>query len=261
MTTTNAARFHERLTYSILGEDLFVPPPSEHGKARASVVGSGCLRKVQYVAYGVPPSELPTESGRLATNAGMALEKLAKRWIRNMPDVMPLETSQLEDSTAPITATPDMVILWNDNIHVVEIKFMGYYRFSDLLKAGDIREAHASYYWQCVSQLLRYPCAVSALFVAFPLDYGAVKGKANMRPKKGELPPAPPPVKFVQEIVRLPEDMIVLEEVANVVRDNDVETHLLPRGYRPGATGEKPLDWQCAYCDHLEICRADGDGT
>lgn len=257
MTTVNAARFYQGLTETILGPegDYVGAPPSVYGKPRASNIGSGCLRQVQYSAYQVEPSETRNEAGLLATNEGQVLQELAQHWIVNMPGV--------EQWDAPAqagglwTATPDLPIIYDGVKHLVEIKWMGYYRFSDTLKANDIRSSHPSIFWQCVAQLENYPEAESVILVCFPFDYGAVKGKWP-RAKKGELPSAPPDIKYVEEITRNPTAVSVLQGIAKQVSAADPDGILLPRGFEPGSPGDVSKDWQCNYCDWRGTCQEDG---
>ncbi len=147
-----------------------------------------------------------------------------------------------------------MKIIWNGEHHLVEIKWMGYYRFKELVIHNDVRKVHESIYWQAIAQLAVYPEAKSVLLVAFPLDYGSVK--ANLTHRKE---PILPPIKYVEEIVRSESSQAVLEKIAAAVKENEPGDTLLPRGYRPGAAGEKSKDWVCNYCDYLSLCREDGE--
>ncbi len=258
MITENAARFHQSITETILGPDgdYTGAPPSTYGLPRASNIGSGCLRQVQYSAYQYPASEGATESGRLATNEGQLLQALAEHWVLHIPGVEMWKGPSMQ---APFwTATPDLPIIWDGVKHLVEIKWMGYYRFSDLLKDKDVRSAHPPIYWQCIAQLENCPEAESVILLAFPFDYGAVKGTRG-RAKKGEPPKPLPDIKYVEEITRSSTALAVLKGIANQVSANHPNDLLLPRGYRPGDGTEPARDWQCNYCSWRGLCVEDGE--
>lgn len=220
-------------------------PPSEPGKPRASSIGSGCLRQIWYGLNGETHTNPDSEVSGYRQQEGQTLEGQAKAWILACDGIREVEWPEAP-ADLPWTATPDIFVSWHETLYVVEIKFMGYLRFKDLITVQDIFTVHAPYYWQMQAQMERMGCN-RGLLAAFPFDYGAVKGSMRGKPA--------PPFYYIEEVERSEHSIAALTKVAGATTNPNL---MPPRGYQPNNVGEKPKHWQCEYCSWLDKCREDG---
>lgn len=242
-----AGSIRDGLAGAIVEEGRSKPaPPSTYGKARASMIGSECLRQIQYAAYETPSEEMGID-GEYVTQVGGFLEDLFESWLARLPKFELFDKAELApDRDVPWTATPDRVLRHKHTGHLVgvELKAMNTYRYVETHKNG-IFAAHSGYWWQVQAQVLRYPQLAAGVLVAFPMDYSGVKGKS----RKEKLPPF-----YVEAIEPTERSRAILTETGTTIAEAGEPTGLLlPRGYKIGK------DWQCDYCAWRTQCELDGE--
>ena len=249
---TLTAQFGEKLYGAVSNPAVRTGPvpPSTVGKPRASVIGAGCLRQVQYQTWAIPQTNSSdTPEAQLPSKIGLALEPLVLRFMQGAGATLLTGTLQPSvSSELPWTATPDFLIEFQGAPMLVQVKWMGYLRYLDLIKQGSVLKAHAPYYWQICAELANTPEVEAGWLLAFPFDGGAVRGKTRFAKDAPVVPPF-----YVELIQRNEESQEVLEQIAGVVSATHPDDSLLPRGFNI----EK--DWQCRYCSWRERCGADGE--
>lgn len=241
----------------------FPAPPSKKGTARASSIGYGCMRHVQYGASneGRAPMDI---SGHWRTRLGQHLEGYSLLWLNEQEGVEAakwdafIASDQAQrwnlgvpDESLPWTASPDFGVWWEEMPWIVENKWQGYIRFAEFATVEDIFTVHSQYAWQVQAQLWKYPNMHAAAFIAWPFDYGAAMTKM-----RGKEEPTPWYIEEVQRSEVMRDQLVTIGELvqANTTPEGEI-TALLPRGFDPGDDIHgKSKHWQCNYCPFKIPC-------
>lgn len=159
------------------------------------------------------------------------------------------QNEEQHDCVCLITGHPDGVInVENVGRVLLELKFMGARRFTDLSSAPCLKESDTGYYEQM--EMNMHGLGVDkGVIMAFAKDSSAVKWNKRQWKFAGH------PFMYV-EVLDLDEATIEwgLNRAYEVVAHR-AEPSKAPRDHQPEGS---EADWQCRYCDHHGRCLEDG---